>query len=167
MNWIDTIKVNIPEHLSHVEKELDMVMTQHKLTEEEAHGVALAAAIAAGDTGLAFEISMNGPLFKSPLRELASIAAIEASKQSIYNTYLYNDNTDVAIYPAKKFDKIRVDNERMFAIFSLSCAMVYRDSHQVASRAYTLKHDENLSDDQIHDIVSIASVIGSMVRIAT
>jgi hypothetical protein len=61
--WVDVVKTSIPEHLSYLERNFEIAMTQHGLDEIDAHGCALAAALASGNAELAFEISMNGPLF--------------------------------------------------------------------------------------------------------
>lgn len=162
MSWIDTIKINIPEHLSFLETELDNAMTQHLLTEEEAHGAALAAAIATGDTGLSFEISMNGPLFKSYLREVASQAAVCAAAQSTYHTYLYNDRINNALLPATQAFRPSTENERMFYIFTLASAVVLGNQNTTGIAAAMLKDYHDLTHEQIRDIVTIASVIGAM-----
>lgn len=167
-NWVDMIKMNLPEHMSVLEQSLDIVMTQHTLTEEEAHGAALAAAIASGNTELAFEISMNGPLFGSDLRAIASIAAVDNAKHSIYETYIFStDMADVSVPPTKLPKReLKEEERRPYAIFSLAAGVVYHSKSITHNYLDYLKVNEKLTDQQLNDIIGIAAVIGSIVRVA-
>lgn len=166
--WIDTVKTNLPEHMSALERDLDIVMTQHNLTEEEAHGVALAAAIASGNNELAFEISMNGPLFGSDLRALASVAAVDNAKHSIYETYMLSSDLASVKMPPVKLPRLDLKDEdcRLFGIFSLAAGVVYQSKSITYNYLDYLKSVENLTDSQLDDIVMIAAVVGSIVRVA-
>lgn len=79
MNWISSLSMGIPAHMSFVEDELNLAMNSDLLTEIESHGVALLAAILSNNSELAFEISMNSPLFGNPIRETISIIAVRSS----------------------------------------------------------------------------------------
>jgi len=79
MNWISSLSMSIPAHMSFVEDELNLAMNSDLLTEIESHGVALLAAILSNNSELAFEISMNSPLFGNPIRETISIIAARSS----------------------------------------------------------------------------------------
>ena len=167
-NWVETIKMHLPEHMSALEQDLDIAMTQHSLTDEEAHGAALAAAIASGNNELAFEISVNSTLFGSELRALASVAAVDNTKQVIRETYvLATDIADVQSIPYKltKLD-LKPEERKPFAIYSLACGVVYGSKLITYNYLDYLKSVENMTDQQLDDIVSIAAVVGSIIRVA-
>ena len=166
-NWVDMIKMNLPEHMSVLERDLDTVMTQHSLTDEEAHGAALAAAIASGNNDLAFEISMNSPLFGSDLRSLVSCAAVENTKYRIYETYVFSSDTS-GVEASSNFTKLglKPEERKPFAIYSLVCGVVYGSRVMTINYLDFLKNTEGMTDQQLSDIVSIAAVVGSIVRVA-
>ena len=56
MNWVEQIKNSIPDHAKDIRLNLDAVINRSGLDEVDAHACALAAAIAAGNGELAFEI---------------------------------------------------------------------------------------------------------------
>jgi hypothetical protein len=77
-NWIDDVKGTIPEYAESVAETLQYSIDDAvaQLDEITVHGCALAAATATANGGLAFEISMNGPLFGSDEREIAKKVAV-------------------------------------------------------------------------------------------
>ncbi len=59
MSWVEQVKESIPDHSKDIKLNLDSVMNRSGLDEIDAHACAFAAALAAGNGDLAFEISMN------------------------------------------------------------------------------------------------------------
>ena len=85
-SWVEEVKNTIPEYAEIVADRLVVAMSNSLLDEKIAHGCALAAAAATANGGLAFEISMNGPLFGSDEREIAKKAAVLVTLESALNT---------------------------------------------------------------------------------
>ena len=162
--WIDAVKSSIPEHLSHLERNFETVMTQHGLDEIDAHACALAAAIASGNGELAFEISMNGPLFGRDERELVSQAVVSMSIDSVYLSYL--DAADIAghsspkPHPLEIFEPIMTDETGKAAMYAFSAAIVLKQSRTFA--LVELLKNRNYTREQVQDIAAIASVVASI-----
>jgi len=55
-NWVDTVKDAIPDYCKDIKLNLESIMTRHGLDPVDAHACAYAAAIAANNGALAFEI---------------------------------------------------------------------------------------------------------------
>ena len=58
MSWVDQVKESIPDHAKDIKLNLDAVMNRSGPDEVDAHACAFAAAIAANNGDLAFEISI-------------------------------------------------------------------------------------------------------------
>lgn len=166
-NWIDAVKMSLPSHVSHLERNIDIAMNTHGLDEIDAHCAALAAAIAAGNGELAFEISMNGPLFGRSERELVTQAVVSMSIDTVYLAYL--DAVDIAEYNSPKshslevFEPIMTDETGKAAVYAFSAAIVLNHSRTFAL-AELLK-ERNYSREQVQDIANIAAVISSINKV--
>ena len=142
-------------------------MTTHSLDEIDAHCAALAAAIAAGNGELAFEISMNGPLFGRSERELVTQAVVSMSIDTVYLAYL--DAVDIAEYNSPKphslevFEPIMTDETGKAAVYAFAAAIVLKHSRTFAL-AELLK-ERNYSREQVQDIANIAAVISSINKV--
>jgi alkylhydroperoxidase family enzyme len=166
-NWIDAVKMSLPEHVGHLERNLDIVMTQHGLDEIDAHCCALAAAIAAGNGELAFEISVNGPLFGCSERELVTQAVVSMTIDSVYLDYL--TAVDIAEYSSPKsyalevVEPIMTDETGKAAAYAFAAAITLKHSRTFA--LVELLKEKNYSREQVQDIANIASVIASINKI--
>jgi hypothetical protein len=142
-------------------------MTTHGLDEIDAHCCALAAAIAAGNGELAFEISMNGPLFGRSERELVTQAVVSMSIDTTYLAYL--DAVDIAEYNSPKshslevFDPIMTDETGKAAMYAFAAAIVLKHSRSFA--LVELIKERNYSREQVQDIANIAAVISSINKV--
>lgn len=166
-NWIDAVKMSLPEHVGHLERNLTIVMTQHGLDEIDAHCCALAAAIVAGNGELAFEISMNGPLFGRSERELVTQAVVSMSIDNVYLAYL--DAVDIAEYNSPKahslevFDPIMTDETGKAAAYAFAAAVALKHSRTFA--LVELLKERNYSREQVQDIANIAAVVSSINKV--
>jgi hypothetical protein len=166
-NWIDAVKMSLPEHVGHLERNLTLTMTQHGLDEIDAHCCALAAAIAAGNGELAFEISMNGPLFGRPERELVTQAVVSMSIDNVYLAYL--DAVDIAEYNSPKahtlevFEPIMTDETGKAAAYAFAAAIALKHSRTFA--LVELLKERNYSREQVQDIANIAAVVSSINKV--
>lgn len=165
--WVDAVKNSIPEHLSHLERNIEIVMTQHGLDEIDAHACALAAAIASGNGELAFEISMNGPLFGKVERELVAQAVVSISIDTVYLSYL--DAADIADYPSSKphpleiFEPIVTDETGKAAMYAFVTAIVLQQNRAFA--LVELLNGRGYTREQVQGIAAIAAVISSINKI--
>jgi len=166
-NWIDAVKMSLPEHMGHLERNLDIAMTKHGLDEIDAHCCALAAAIAAGNGELAFEISMNGPLFGRAERELVTQAVVSMSIDSVYLEYL--DAVDIAEYnspkshPLEVFEPIMTDETGKAAMYAFVAAIVLKQGREFA--LVDLLKNRNYTREQVQDMATIAAVIASINKV--
>jgi hypothetical protein len=166
-NWIDAVKMSLPEHVGHLERNLTIVMTQHGLDEIDAHCCALAAAIVAGNGELAFEISMNGPLFGRSERELVTQAVVSMSIDNVYLAYL--DAVDIAEYNSPKahslevFEPIMTDETGKAAAYAFAAAIALKHSRTFA--LVELLKERNYSREQVQDIANIAAVVSSINKV--
>lgn len=129
-NWIDDVRNTIPDYASNVADLLDLAMNNNPLNEVDAHACALAAACSTANGGLAFEISMNGPLFGREEREAAKYEAVNVALHAHYEifscamiaagpaTVKYLDFPD---QPAKEFPKV-TDTQRAMYAFAAAVA---------------------------------------------
>jgi hypothetical protein len=165
--WVDAVKASIPEHLSHLERNFEIAMTQHGLDEVDAHACALAAAIASGNGELALEISMNGPLFGKDERELVAQSVVSMSIDNVYLSYL--DAADIADYDSPKphpleiFEPIMTDETGKAAMYAFAAAIVFKQSRAFALVELLKKRD--YTREQIQDIAAIASVVSTFNKI--
>lgn len=162
-NWLDTIKMSIPDHQGILEQNLDLVMTQHTLTEIEAHGCALAAATAVGNGELAFEIAMNGPLFGQDERQLISQIVVSLQADLVYKNYLEASNIAGLTNPASKLIKLETSLESKGAVYALAAALVLGSN--AAFVIMELLHEQGYTDQQIQDITNIAAVVSAFTKV--
>ena len=162
--WVNLVKNSIPEHLSHLERNFEIAMTQHGLDEIDAHACALAAAIASGNGELAFEISMNGPLFGRDERELVAQAVVSMSIDNVYLSYL--DAVDISEYNSPRSHSLEImepivtDKTDKAAMYAFAAAIVLKHS-----RSFTLVEmlkGRKLTREQVQDIANIAAVVSSI-----
>lgn len=164
--WVDAVKLSMPEHASDLEKNLEIVMTKHDLSEIEAHGVALAAAIASGNGELAFEISMNGPLFGSEDRQLAIKSVVAQSINSTFATFCRSASrleyetmpTNIQSSPLNK------DEETKYELFSMAAALVFRYEWMVWNYMELLK-TKGYTDEQLRDVADIVCVVSAINKV--
>lgn len=162
-DWIDSVKMSLPDHYNVLEENLVSSMKNNTLDNIDAHGCALAAAIASGNMELAYEISVNSVLFGNDIRK--SIANIVAGQsidtiinQYVDSTYKGNANTHK---PMLLRDNI--ENDTRMAIYAYSAALVL-GNHRSFVIVEVLKNS-GYSDQQIQDIANIAATVSTLSKI--
>jgi hypothetical protein len=165
-SWVDAVKLSLPEHASDLEKNLENVMTKHGLDELEAHGVALAAAIASGNGELAFEISMNGPLFGSDDRQLAIKSVIAQSINSTFATFSRAaSRLEYETIPSNiESNPLSKEEETKYEMFSMAAALVSRYEWMVWNYMELLKL-KGYTDEQLRDIADIVCVVSAINKV--
>lgn len=165
--WVDSVKMSMPEHAADLEKNLEIVMTKHSLNEIEAHGVALAAAIASGNGELAFEISMNGPLFGSEDRQLAVKSVVAQSINSTFATYSRAASRleYETLTTNMETSELLPEEKTKYALYSMAAALVFRYEWIVWNYMEILKL-AGYTDEQLRDITDIVCVVSAINKIA-
>lgn len=165
-NWIDTVKVSLPEHMQDLQNNLSLCMNPAFLTEREAHACALAAAIASGNGELAFEISMNSPLFGDPIREIVAQAVqFETMNGPLSNTRRimegqgYHTLTVGGIYKTAY-----TANPQDFHLYGFVTAVVNNNEMGIKHYIQLLK-TESVDDFKIIKAAFIASVVSSIAKV--
>ena len=162
-SWVESVKVSLPAHASWLEKNLVLAMTQHGLSEVDAHSVALAAAIASGNGELAFEISMNGPLFGKDERDAVAQAVAAQSVDSVFHHYLDAAEKVYATVSTPKFQEDLITSSPKHAIYRLAAALVFKTTDLTPYVLAT--KDVGYTAEQIQDIAGIVAVIASINKI--
>lgn len=164
MNWITNIKMSIPEHLEMLEKNLDKFMTEHELSEIEANGVALAAAIATNNNELAYMIAVDEVLFGNDLRETISRIVVSLQVSSVYDNFVNACSATLTKMPPTDFITIDTEKNDKGAIYAFAATLALTGSRST----FFMKKlfEQNYTIDQIQDIANIVSIISTLNKIA-
>ena len=149
--WVDSVKTSLPEYASVLGENLTTVMAPNSLQEIESHAVALAAAVAAGNGELAFEISMNGPLFGNDEREKVLQAVIQGSIDS-----MQRQPCGVIVSSHNKLGDT-------YTIYDLATAIALK-SNRLPDIISALQK-MGLTDSQLQDIEDIVSVVATINKV--
>ena len=173
-NWIDTVKLSLPEHAADLAENLSVVMTKYpdSLSEIDAHACALAAAMASGNGELAFEISMNSPLFGNNIRELVAQAVIFEAGNISHDAFLraaLDEGLTIGPSALKYMSRIKSDEQEQFDMFCFVVTVVNAYSpgmrHYIkALRGFNFDTAEKISV-KIDAIAHIAFTVASISKI--
>lgn len=164
MSWITNIKMNVPEHLEMLEKNLDKVMTDHTLTDIEANGVALATAIASNNNELAYMIAMDEVLMGNEIRETISKIVVSLQVSSVYDIFVNSCAATLTKMPASDFLVIDSEKNESGAIYAFATSLVLNSNRST----YFMKKlvEQNYDIEQIQDVANIASIVSSLNKIS-
>ena len=173
--WIEQVAESMPEYAEDIAANLLKFMATPELDEFDAHACALAAAVASGNGGLAFEIDMNSPITGLIERHAAKAAAINTVQDSMYMSFdsalqvkgwnaLNSISYTTPGFSLVMFDSAAGVSRRKFAMYSLSAAIVTKELETIN---YWIRETttEGLTQVQIREIAKIAAVIGSIGKI--
>lgn len=173
MNWLTLIKGTIPTYAVDMADNLEYVMVtlpnMHEISEVDAHGCALAAAIASNNAGFADEISMNGPLFRTQEREAAKIAALLVAQDDLYSNFrTLADAALVGLAPSN-FSHTGSDTfggvtPLKYNMYALAAAVALKSNINITNYS-TYMRGCYATDQQIQAVGQIASVIASFTKI--
>lgn len=165
-NWVNSVKMSMPEHVSDLEKNLELVMTNNSLNEMDAHAVALAAAIASGNGELAFEISMNSPLFGSDDRQLVIRSVVAQSINSTFATYTRAaSRLEYEVLSTNmETQNLSTEEKTKYALYSMAAGLVFRYEWIVWNYMEVLK-EEGYTDEQLRDITDIVCVVSAINKV--
>ena len=170
MSWVDQIKESIPEHAKDIKLNLDTVINRSGLDDVDAHACAFAAAVAAGNGDLAFEISMNGPLAGTLEREAAKTAAALMGMNNVWYPFveMAADDSMKGLPAGLRMNAYATHggvSKKKFEMYALCASIVGKCHFCVKSHYETLKK-EGMTTQELMAVGRIAAVIAAVGKVA-
>ena len=170
MSWVDQGKESIPDHAKDIKLNLDAVMNRSGLDEVDAHACAFAAAIAANNGDLAFEISMNGPLMGTDEREAAKTAAALMGMNNVYYPFveMTNDPDLKGLAPGLRMNAYANHggvSKKKFEMYALAASIVGK-CHFCVKNHYDVLKKEGMTVTELQAVGKIAAVIAAVGKVA-
>ena len=170
MSWVDQVKESIPEHAKDIKLNLDAVINRSGLDEVDAHACAFAAAVAAGNGDLAFEISMNGPLASTPEREAAKTAAALMGMNNVWYPFveMAADESMKGLPAGLRMNAYATHggvSKKKFEMYALCASIVGKCHFCVKSHYETLKK-EGMTTQELMAVGRIAAVVTAVGKVA-
>lgn len=170
MSWVDQVKESIPDHAKDIKLNLDAVMNRSGLDEVDAHACAFAAAIAANNGDLAFEISMNGPLMGTDEREAAKTAAALMGMNNVYYPFVeMTEDPDLkGLPPGLRMNAYANHggvSKKKFEMYALAASIVGK-CHFCVKNHYDVLKKEGMTVSELQAVGKIAAVIAAVGKVA-
>ena len=170
MSWVDQVKESIPDHSKDIKLNLDAVMNRSGLDEVDAHACAFAAALAANNGDLAFEISMNGPLMGTDEREAAKTAASLMGMNNLYYPFVeMTEDADLkGLPPGLRMNAYANHggvSKKKFEMYALAASIVGK-CHFCVKNHYDVLKKEGMTVTELQAVGKIAAVINAIGKIA-
>jgi alkyl hydroperoxide reductase subunit D len=169
-DWVANVKESIPDHAKDIKLNLDAVINRSGLDLIDAHACALAAAIAAGNGELAFEIQMNGPLMGAVERDAAKTAAALMGMNNIYYPFVeMTGDENLKGLPAglrmQAYATHGGVSKLKFEMYAL-CASIVGKCHFCVKSHYDILKNEGMTVQQLQAVGRIAAVINAVGKVA-
>ena len=169
MSWVDQVKESIPDHSKDIRLNLDSVINRSGLDEIDTHACAFAAAIAAGNGDLAFEISMNGPLMGTDEREAAKTAASLMGMNNVYYPFVeMTEDSDLkGIPPGLRMNAYANHggvSKKKFEMYALAASIVGK-CHFCVKNHYDVLKKEGMTVTELQAVGKIAAVVAAINKI--
>lgn len=170
MSWVDQVKESIPDHAKDIRLNLDAVINRSGLDEVDAHACAFAAAIAANNGDLAFEISMNGPLAGTDEREAAKTAAALMGMNNVYYPFVeMTEDSDLkGLPPGLRMNAYATHggvSKKKFEMYALAASIVGK-CHFCVKNHYDVLKKEGMTVTELQAVGKIAAVIAAVGKVA-
>ena len=170
MSWVDQVKESIPDHAKDIKLNLDAVMNRSGLDEVDAHACAFAAAVAAGNGDLAFEISMNGPLAGTDEREAAKTAVALMGMNNVYYPFVeMTEDPDLkGLPPGLRMNAYANHggvSKKKFEMYALAASIVGK-CHFCVKNHYDVLKKEGMTVTELQAVGKIAAVINAVGKVA-
>lgn len=166
MEQLNTLRAALPEYAKDIRLNLESVLQRSSLEQEEALGVALAAAFAAGSKPLVTALKVALPPAES---NAALTAAALMGMNNVWYPYV-----EMAGEPELKTQRpeLRMNayatqggvTKRKFEAYALAASIIGK-CHFCVSSHYALLGKEGLTTVQLRDIGRIAAVVNSAAQI--
>ena len=169
-DWVANIKESIPDHSKDIKLNIDAVINRSGLDLIDAHACALAAAIAAGNGELAFEIQMNGPLMGAEEREAAKTAASLMGQNNVWYPFveMAGDEGMKGLPAGLRMNAYATHggvSKKKFEMYSLAASIVGKCHFCVKAHYDTLKK-EGMTTQELMSVGRIAAVVTAIGKIA-
>jgi alkyl hydroperoxide reductase subunit D len=169
-DWVTTVKESIPDHSKDIKLNLDAVINRSGLDLVDAHACALAAAIAAGNGDLAFEIQMNGPLMSAEEREAAKTAASLMGQNNVWYPFveMAGDESMKGLPAGLRMNAYATHggvSKKKFEMYSLAASIVGKCHFCVRAHYDTLKK-EGMTTQDLMAVGRIAAVVNAIGKIS-
>ena len=169
-DWVANIKESIPDHSKDIKLNLDAVINRSGLDLIDAHACALAAAIAAGNGELAFEIQMNGPLMGAEEREAAKTAASLMGQNNVWYPFveMAGDEGMKGLPAGLRMNAYATHggvSKKKFEMYSLAASIVGKCHFCVKAHYDTLKK-EGMTTQELMSVGRIAAVVTAIGKVA-
>ena len=169
-DWVANIKESIPDHSKDIKLNLDAVINRSGLDLIDAHACALAAAIAAGNGELAFEIQMNGPLMGAEEREAAKTAASLMGHNNVWYPFveMAGDEGMKGLPAGLRMNAYATHggvSKKKFEMYSLAASIVGKCHFCVKAHYDTLKK-EGMTTQELMSVGRIAAVVNAIGKVA-
>jgi alkyl hydroperoxide reductase subunit D len=170
MSWVDQVKESIPDHAKDIKLNLDAVINRSGLDEVDAHACAFAAAIAASNGDLAFEISMNGPLMGTDEREAAKTAAALMGMNNVWYPFveMAEDEAMKGLPAGLRMNAYATYggvSKKKFEMYALAASIVGK-CHFCVKSHYDILKNEGMTTQELMAVGRIAAVIAAIGKIA-
>jgi len=169
-DWVANIKESIPDHSKDIKLNIDAVINRSGLDLIDAHACALAAAIAAGNGELAFEIQMNGPLMGAEEREAAKTAASLMGQNNVWYPFveMAGDEGMKGLPAGLRMNAYATHggvSKKKFEMYSLAASIVGKCHFCVKAHYDTLKK-EGMTTQELMSVGRIAAVVTAIGKVA-
>ncbi len=170
MSWVDQVKESIPDHAKDIKLNLDAVINRSGLDEVDAHACAFAAAVAAGNGDLAFEISMNGPLVGTDEREAAKTAAALMGMNNVWYPFveMAADESMKGLPAGLRMNAYATHggvSKKKFEMYALAASIVGK-CHFCVKSHYDILKNEGMTTQELMAVGRIAAVITAVGKVA-
>jgi alkyl hydroperoxide reductase subunit D len=170
MSWVDQVKESIPDHAKDIKLNLDAVINRSGLDEVDAHACAFAAAIAASNGDLAFEISMNGPLMGTDEREAAKTAAALMGMNNVWYPFveMAADESMKGLPAGLRMNAYATHggvSKKKIEMYALAASIVGK-CHFCVKSHYDILKNEGMTTQELMAVGRIAAVIAAIGKIA-
>jgi lipoyl-dependent peroxiredoxin subunit D len=169
-DWVANVKESIPDHSKDIKLNLDAVINRSGLDLVDAHACALAAAIAAGNGELAFEIQMNGPLMGAEEREAAKTAASLMGQNNVWYPFveMAGDEGMKGLPAGLRMNAYATHggvSKKKFEMYSLAASIVGKCHFCVKAHYDTLKK-EGMTTQELMSVGRIAAVVTAIGKVS-
>jgi len=164
MEFLNSIKDQIPDYAKDIRLNLDGTIARSSLTGNDAVGVALAAAFAARCRPIVDAIVTSGALAPEEQNAALSAAALMGMNNVWYPYVEMADDADLKSQPAQLRMNAYANNggvdKRRFEMYALAASIIGKCHFCVKSHFDLLKH-EGMSSQQLRDVGRIAAVVNA------
>lgn len=169
MSWLETIKEALPDYAKDTRLNLDAVIKRSSISEEEANGCALAAAMATGNGKLVTFISSTFTEDQFVERDAALTASAIMAANNVWYPYVEMAHDDaLSGLPAQlRMNAIASHGgttKERFESYSLAASIVGKCEFCVKAHYDGLKK-MGYTVEQLRDIGRIAAVINSVAKV--